>query len=154
MCFADPLPIFRKAYNSLSPGGYFEMFDFDARFRCIDDSGAGTPLRKWSEMMVSGAEKLGKIITHAPNHKRYFQEAGFVDVVEERFQWPLNPWPKGKHYKTLGLWYNQDLHEGLEGITMAVFTRVYGMKKEEVQEIVKEVLRDVDDKNIHTYLAL
>ena len=46
------------------------------------------------------------------------------------------------------------MHEGLEGITMAVFTRVYGKKKEEVKEIVKEVLKDVDDKNIHAYLAL
>jgi hypothetical protein len=115
------------------------MFDFDARFRCIDDSDAGTALRKWSDMMVSGAEK---------------QEAGFVDVVEERLQWPLNTWPKGKYYKTLGLWYNQDLHEAFEGLTMAVFTRVYGMKKEEVQEIVSEVLGDIDDKNIHSYLAL
>jgi hypothetical protein len=154
MCFSDHLSIFRKAYNSLNPGGYFEMFDFDARFRCIDDSDTGTALRKWSDMMVNGAEKLGKIITHAPNYQRYFHEAGFVDVVEERLHWPLNPWPKGKYYKTLGLWYNQNLHEALEGITMAVFTRVYGMKKEEVQEIVTEVLRDIDNKNIHAYLAL
>jgi hypothetical protein len=103
MCFADPLSIFKKAYTSLNPGGYFEMFDFDGKYRCIDNSDEGTSLRKYSNMMITGAEKLGKVITHTPNYKRYFEEAGFADVVEERFQWPMNTWPKGKYYKTLGL---------------------------------------------------
>lgn len=87
MCFADPLSISRKAFSSLNAGGYFEMFDFDAKYRCIDDSDAGTTLREYSDIMISGAAKLGKVITYAPNYKRYFEEAGFVDVVEERFQW-------------------------------------------------------------------
>jgi hypothetical protein len=130
------------------------MFDFDSRWRCFDDTDISTTLRKWSDLMISGAEKLGKNVTDAPNYKRYFQEVGFVDVVEKKFQWPMNPWPKGKYYKTLGRGYNQDLHEGLEGITMAIFTRAHGMKKEEVQEMVMEVRRNIDDKNLHNYLAM
>jgi uncharacterized protein YqgV (UPF0045/DUF77 family) len=39
-------------------------------------------------------------------------------------------------------------------MTMAVFTRPHGMKKEEVQEMVKEVRKDLDDKKIHAYLPL
>jgi Methyltransferase domain len=154
MCFQDPLSIFRKAYASLNPGGYFEMFDFDAKYRCIDNSDEGTAFREYSELMITGAAKLGKVITHAPNYKRYFEEAGFVDVVEERFQWPFNTWPKGKYYKTLGLWYNKDMQEGLEGMTMAVFTRAHGMTKEEVQEKVGLVRKDLDDKRIHAYLPM
>lgn len=130
------------------------MFDFDAKYKCLDDSDNGTSLRKYSEMMISGAAKLGKIITHAPNYKRYFEEAGFVDVVEERFQWPMNAWPKGKYYKTLGMWYNRDMHEGMEGMTMAVMTRAHGLTKEEVLEVVKQVRKDIDNKSIHAYLPL
>ncbi len=154
MCFKDPLSIFKKAYTSLNPGGYFEMLDFDAKYRCIDTSDEGTPLRKYSDIMITGAEKLGKVITHAPNYKRYFEEAGFVDVVEERFQWPFNTWPKGKYYKTLCMWYNKDMQEGMEGMTMAGFTRAHGMKKEEVQEMVRLVRSNIDDKKIHAYLPM
>ncbi|KAN0120251.1 S-adenosyl-L-methionine-dependent methyltransferase [Hyaloscypha variabilis] len=154
MCFKDPLSIFRKAFNSLNPGGYFEMFDFDAKYRCIDDSDVGSSLREYSDMMISGAAKLGKVITHAPNYKRYFEEAGFMDIVEEKFQWPSNTWPKGKYHKTLGLWYNKDMQDGLEGMTMAVFTRAHGMKKEEVQEIVTQIKKDVNDKSIHVYVPI
>jgi hypothetical protein len=154
MCFKDPLSIFRKAFNSLNPGGYFEMFDFDAKYRCIDDSDVGSSLREYSDMMISGAAKLGKVITHAPNYKRYFEEAGFMDIVEEKFQWPSNTWPKGKYHKTLGLWYNKDMQDGLEGMTMAVFTRAHGMKKEEVQEIVTQIKKDVNDKSIHVYVPM
>jgi hypothetical protein len=129
------------------------MFDFDGKYRCIDNSDEGTSLPKYSEMMITGAEKLGKLITHAPNYKRYFEDAGFADIVEERFQWPINTWLKGKYYKTLGLWYNKDMHEGLGGMTMAVFTRAHGMK-EEVEEMVKEIRKDLDDKKIHAYVPL
>jgi hypothetical protein len=154
LCFSDPLSIFRKAFSSLNAGGYFEMFEYDAKYRCIDDSDARSSLREYSDLMLSGAAKLGKVITHAPNYKRYFEEAGFVDVVEERFQWPMNTWPKGRYYKTLGLWYNRNMQEGLEGIAMAVFTKAHGMKKEEVEEIVRRVKKDVDDKSIHVYVPM
>ena len=76
-----------------------------------------------------------------------------MDIVEESFQWPFNTWPKGKYYKTLGLSYNKDMQEGIEGMTMAVFTMAYGMK-EEVQEMIKLVRKDVDDKKIHAYLPM
>jgi hypothetical protein len=45
--------------------------------------------------MVEGAEILGRDITRAPWWKSYMEAAGFVEVVEECFQWPFNTWPKG-----------------------------------------------------------
>ena len=130
------------------------MLDFDAKYRCIDNSDEGTLMRKYSAMMISGAEKLGKIITNAPKYKGFFEEVGFEEVREVKFQWPFNTWPKGKHYKTLGMWYGQDMKEGLEGITMAVFTRAHGMKKEEVLEMLPGIRKEIDDKGIHAYLPM
>ena len=31
------------------------------------------------------------------------EEDGFVDVKEAKFAWPTNTWPRGRHYKTLGI---------------------------------------------------
>jgi hypothetical protein len=36
ICFKDPATVFKKAFHSCMPGGYFEMFDFDPRLGCVD----------------------------------------------------------------------------------------------------------------------
>src|SRR5699024_11578697 len=37
----------------------------------------------------------------APKYKDYFERAGFVDVMERRFKWPLNEWPKDSYFKEI-----------------------------------------------------
>jgi hypothetical protein len=154
ICFKDPAAVFKKAFNSLTPGGYFEMFDFIAQIRSVDDSFDGTILQKYSNMMIEGALNLGKDLTHAPRYKDYFEAAGFVDIVEERFQWPINTWPKGTYYKTLGLWYNRDLLDGLSGIAMAICTRGLNMSREDVELLLVNVRNDLKDTRIHAYLPM
>ena len=130
------------------------MFDFDAKFRTIDNSEEGTPLRKFSDLMLEGAQKLGKDFTHAPKYKSYFEAAGFVDVVEHQFQWPFNTWPKGSYHKRLGMWYNQDMQDGLSGMAMATLTRAHNMTREQVEAFLVDVRRDINDKRIHSYLPM
>jgi hypothetical protein len=74
--------------------------------------------------------------------------------VEKHFQWPINTWPKGKYHKTLGLWYNRDMVEGLSGIAMAIFTRGLKMSPEEVDLFVEDVIKGFNDKRIHAYLPM
>lgn len=154
VCFNDPAAVFRRAFHSCSLGGYLEMFDFTARFGCIDESLAGTALENFSEMMIEGTRRLGKDLTHATRYKDYMEAAGFVDIVEERFQWPINTWPKGTYYKTLGLWYNRDLLDGLSGIAMAICTRGLNMSREDVELLLVNVRNDLKDTRIHAYLPM
>jgi hypothetical protein len=105
-------------------------------------------------MMIRGVKNLGKDMTRAPKYKEYFKDAGFVDVLEKKFQWPTNDWPKGKYHKTIGLWYNRDLQEGLSGMAMAIFTRGLKMSKEEVETFLAEVRKNIDDRRIHAYLPM
>jgi hypothetical protein len=41
-------------------------------------------------MMIEGARRLGKDLTHAPRYMSYIEAARFVNVVEKKFQWPFN----------------------------------------------------------------
>lgn len=153
-CFADPEAVFRKAFYSCTPGGYFQMADAALPIRCIDHSLEGTALMRFAQIMVDGMRMAGKDITHAPRYKSYMEAAGFVDVVEEIFQWPTNTWPKGKYHKTVGTLFNQDMQEGLSGIAMAVCYRIYGMSKENVEALLVDVKKDLNDKSIHAYQAM
>jgi len=70
----------------------------------------------------------------------------------KHFQWPMGMWPKGKHMKTLGMWFQQDLLQGIEGMAMGLLTRGGGMSYEEVQLLCVEIRKNILDKNIHAYM--
>lgn len=55
------------------------------------------------------------------------REAGFVDVVEKRFKWPIGPWSSDPKLKEIGRWNLLNWEEGMEGWVMAAYTRVLGV---------------------------
>ena len=150
-CFRDHLSIFQKAYNALTPGGYFEMQDLTLRPLCNDGTLNGTAIEKWFETVTSAAAKIGRDWQCTHKYKQWFHEAGFEDVVERIYYWPMNPWPKGKRNKTLGLWAMTNGLDALPAVSMALMTRVLGMKPEEVELVLVDVRRDMQNRSIHAY---
>lgn len=63
----------------------------------------------------------------------------------------MNPWPKGKRNKTLGLWAMTNGLDALPAVSMALMTRVLGMKPEEVELVLVDVRRDMQNRSIHAY---
>jgi hypothetical protein len=84
-------------------------------------------------------------------YKAWFEEAGFVDVVEKVFAWPFNTWPKGRKNKLMGRFMLRNSLEGLNSISMAILTRGENIEKEEVEELLADVKRDLADRRIHAY---
>lgn len=52
------------------------------------------------------------------------------------------------------MWNLLQLTEGLEGITMALLTRVHKWKMEEVQVLLAQVRKDLKNHRIHSYYKL
>jgi hypothetical protein len=153
-CFKDPAKVFKSAFDSLVPGGYFELQDVIVPMRSIDNTLEGTAVHEMSLRCMRAAENLGTSWKHSANYVKYFEEAGFVDIVEKHFQWPLNRWPKGERMKTLGSYWQEDIVRGLDGMTMAVLTRGGGMTKDEVPAMTAKVRQDVRNKSIHAYMPV
>jgi hypothetical protein len=65
---------------------------------------------------MEGSTKLGLDLCGVKNYKRQMEEAGFVNVEEKLFVWPINTWPKDPHLKSLGYWWNHDLLDLVEGL--------------------------------------
>jgi hypothetical protein len=97
---------------------------------------------------------LGKDWTRASEYKNYLIEAGFEDVVEKKFEWPVGTWARGKRMKMLGLWCREDLLSALEGISLAVLTRGLGMTKEEVDVLLVGVRDDIKSNRVHAYIPV
>jgi len=152
--FKDPLAVFKKAYDTLAPGGWLEMQEIYFKPHSIDGTHEGTALQSWNNTLIEGAKKIGYDWWCPPNYRQWFIDAGFEGVVERQYQWPSNTWPRGKKNKTLGLWMLANALDGLNAVSMAIMTRVLGMSPEAVELALVDVRRDVKDKSIHAYYPM
>lgn len=79
-----------------------EVQDVCLPVRCDDNTLRGTSLEKFGELLLEGSLKLGVGLDVALTTKQMMEEAGFVDVVEVIYKWPLNRWPANKTMKEIG----------------------------------------------------
>jgi hypothetical protein len=152
--FKDPAAVFKKAYDALAPGGWFEMQEIYFKPHSSDGTHEGTALQSWNNTLIEGAKKIGRDWWCAPNYRQWFFDAGFESVVERQYQWPSNPWPKGEKNKILGLWMLTNSLDGLNAVSMAMMTRVLGMSPEAVELVLVDVRRDIRNKSIHAYYPM
>ena len=149
-CFKDPKSVFKEAFDSLTPGGYFEMQDFIWPFQYIGDPPTESALYKWMAAIDEGAAKLGRPWHNVPHYKRWFEELGFEDVVEKKYYFPCNKWAKGKYYKELSVYAQTDLLNALEGLSLKVLC-ANGWTAEEVRAYLPAVRSDIQNTKTHMY---
>ncbi len=82
------------------------------------------------------------------------EEAGYVDIVETKFAWPLGPWVKGEKIKTLGIWGKENFLSVIQGLSMAVMTRGLKMTPVEVEVLLASVRKEVMGRKIHCYAPM
>jgi hypothetical protein len=123
---------------------------------CNDDntSSPDDPLHKWSNLMLEASRRIEQHLINPHYYAQWMREAGFINVQSEVFKWPTNQWPRDKKHKTLGLWNLANTLDGLEGFTMALFTRVLGWQPEEVQVFLADVRKDLKNRQMHNYFLL
>ncbi|RMZ78726.1 hypothetical protein DV737_g3782, partial [Chaetothyriales sp. CBS 132003] len=151
---ADFPTLFRRAYKSLKPGGWFEMQDLCLPILCDDGSLEGTILKEWNLKYLEATRVLKRDTSWTAKYKEWITATGFENVKEQIFKWPINPWPKDKNLKELGLWNMVNMLDGLDGFTVRLWTTAFGMTAEEVQAYLVAVRKDLSNTNIHSYLHI
>ncbi len=91
-------------YRNLNPGGYFEIQDISFPIRSLPSSPLplDSALLKWATLMLEASVNLGCPLDTADSCKRLLEEAGFEDVVEKEYKWPMNRWPQDKKLREIG----------------------------------------------------
>jgi hypothetical protein len=89
-------------------------------------------------------------VTNSRHYGRWIQEAGFVDVVERHFYWPLNMWPRGREEKLIGTWAQQNLLDGVEAMSM--LRRGLNWSSRQVEVLLAGVRNYLTNRAVHTYV--
>jgi hypothetical protein len=153
-CIRDWAHTYQQVYTHLAPGGWIEHLEFSIRTNAdpASDRHADKIVCAFADSIIDvGAQKTGMSFTIVEDMGRLVREAGFVDVREETFVWPIGAWPKDPHLKEMGRWGERNWSEGVEGWVMALYTRLLGWTYAEVQAFVNDLREVIKNRKNHFY---
>jgi hypothetical protein len=111
----------------------------------IDGTLDGTAFREYINVQRKRSEDT-------PVYKKFMQEAGYVDVVEKHFQWPLGDWPRDQQCKEVGKMFRDD-------VAGRIFARNFLRKDrrkpcERETDLAARASEDLYDPQIHGYVPV
>lgn len=102
--FRSMVSVSLTVYRNLSPGGFIELMDPIYPVTSDDETvSEDSAVYKWSSLMNEAATKMGSGLDSGIRYRELLIEAGFVNVVETPYRWPMNTWPKDKKTRELGI---------------------------------------------------
>ena len=137
--------------------------------QCDDDTmPADSALKKWSDLLLDVGKKIGRDLDAAKSYKEEMEKVGYTDIGVRVDVWPMNQWPKGAKNKEIGIskkfdmlkmimligagtWNLENVLQGLDGFTMATFTRIFGWTVQEVELFLVDVRKEMKNTKIHAY---
>jgi len=170
-CWSDmKTQIIQKAFDNLTPGGFFEAQEA----LCVPDCDDGTlppdsAWMTWIREVGAASDEADRQLCVGPELKRWMEEVGFEDVHESVFKLPMNGWPKEPRLKHIGELWQRNLLNGLSGFSLALLHRINGRTMEDIEVSVPlcllrgmcdadfmqlqlvDVRRELFDQSIHAY---
>ncbi|KAK0649780.1 S-adenosyl-L-methionine-dependent methyltransferase [Cercophora newfieldiana] len=144
-----------RCYDNLEPGGHLELAEVKMPYDCDDGTVLETHAHmKWVRLLMEASERMGRPFVDPTRLKEQMEAIGFQDVQVQKDKWPMNPWPKGHRWKELGAAVLENFDEGLESFSYKLCTEGLGWTKEEVDELLVEVRKNIHDRSLHLYITV
>jgi hypothetical protein len=128
---ADWTKLLAQAYRCARPGGWVEIVEHSVR--PVSDDGTVGPdhfFTFWGDTVIEAGKVFGKTFEIWKDAKSHMNDAGFEDVQEVYYKWPMNGWCKNdKKMYELGRWNQLRLHDGIEGMMMRLMTTALGVSQ-------------------------
>ena len=106
---------------------------------------------KFNKLFLQTCLEMGQDAQPGAKLEGYLKDAGYKDVVTQKFVIPVGTWPKDKQLKAVGAWNFLQINEGLEGFVMALFTRHLGYSKEECDAICSKIRQEMKSQKMHAF---
>ena len=138
------------------PGGYLECQELDVWAETDDKSlPADSSISKWCINQEEAAQKMGRSLRiSGQDFKKQMEAAGFVNVEFREYKLPIGPWPKDPKLKEVGLFQLAGMLEGIDGLTLALWTRFLGWDEQEITVFLAKVKAEFKRASIHSFWPL
>jgi len=108
----------------------------------------GSPLEQWTVGIKEGIAKFGLVAEPGPLLEGWVKDAGFVNVHHSVLPIPVGQWPKDNKLKELGAFDLIQFLDGLEAISLRIFTNVQGWSPNQIQVFLAEVRKDLKNTRL------
>ncbi|TIA50518.1 S-adenosyl-L-methionine-dependent methyltransferase [Aureobasidium pullulans] len=143
---------FSEALRCIVPGGYVEIMEHSTWPVSDDDTlGPDHFFNTWGRTIEELGGKWGKSFNTWKESKALLEKAGFVDVVEKRFKWPMNGWSQDPALKHLGELNRVRLVEHIQGFTMRLLTTAGKWPLPRAHIFLAEMRNALKDLGCHAY---
>ncbi|KAJ5686814.1 hypothetical protein N7536_009433 [Penicillium majusculum] len=147
--------VYKTSFKNLRPGGWIEQYEGSTSIQCNDDSlPADSILRTWGPTMDACGARAGLSLDTLDTMRGTMEKAGFVDIQEKAYQWPIGPWARDQKYKEAGVVNFQHWLSGMEGWCMWLLTHFGAPNpwtKDEVIVYLAKVRSELKNPRYHIY---
>ncbi|KAL2811710.1 S-adenosyl-L-methionine-dependent methyltransferase [Aspergillus granulosus] len=152
-CIPDWDEFFRQCWHCLKPGGYIEVVEHSVQPIADDDTmGPDHFYLEWGQVVIDSGRQSGKTFTIWEESASRLKNAGFVDVIEKVYKWPMNGWSSDPKLHELGRWNQYRLHGGVEGFMLRLLTATLHWPYETAQVHLARMRASLRDFRTHAYL--
>ncbi|KAJ5765483.1 hypothetical protein N7520_005042 [Penicillium odoratum] len=148
--------VYQQCYDNLIPGGWIEQFEGSCNIMSDDGSlPEDSILANWGDNLIAAANKSGHPMGTLDTMREQIENAGFVDVHEKVYKWPIGGWAKDPVLKEAGRLNSTMWKSGMEGWAMYLLTRYGSPKpwaKQEVQVLIAKARSELKDPAHHVYI--
>lgn len=126
--------VLQKAFDRLSPGGWFEAQELHTSIMCDDDTmPPDYELKVHLDDLEDATATMGRPLRIAHLFKDVMREIGFVDIEEVTYKIPINGWPRNRQYKQLGKMWEHNFLIGIHGLSVGPLHRIRGLTDKQIQ---------------------
>lgn len=137
--------LYKQAFRILKPGGVLEIQDFFG-LQCEDGSlPEDSNMMRWAGLVESGLRASGRELLTG-EHAVELAKVGFERTKYDPIKIAVGAWPVDKAEKELGLLMQHHMLEGIEGISLALFTRILGWSKGDLDTLLYGVRQDFKNR--------
>ncbi|KAJ5706354.1 hypothetical protein N7536_002043 [Penicillium majusculum] len=147
--------LFAQCYKNLTPGGWIEQIEGHPRIHCSDSSmSPDSSMVQFTEAVFRAGQEWNHPLDTLDTMRTAMEKAGFVDIHEKSYRWPVGPWARDPILKEVGRLHYHQWTAGMEGWGMYLLTK-FGVpmpwEKEEVLVLLAKVRKELQDPHIHMW---
>jgi hypothetical protein len=140
-----------RSHSNLTPGGWVEIQELDARANCDDGTLApDAPLKRFFDTAETAVKTFGMNFRAGEKLGPILEKAGFVNVKYIVHKVPIGTWAKDKRLRLIGMYCRTAVNDMFGAMAAKPF-RNLDMSETEIQLFLAAARSDLNNAAIHAY---